>query len=238
MKLYVESDFLKAISRSYINYKTYGARSTRKLEPIHKYITDVLKLIWGSDYSISSLELNNKEMVVDGKYYPKRIDITVTKNENPIFCLGIKFITGNYKQNSNNYFESMMGETANIQALPNIKYAHLIILRRYTPYYTKNEPLNPSKIEKITQYDLIKYLKLMYDKPYPHQPYLLCIYPIDIDDKTNEVVFVNYELLFENNENMEEKAEKLDLFHDCFSPENFFMRISKFKAFFELSQKQ
>jgi hypothetical protein len=137
---YSEQEFLKAIGQSYANYKAYGSRSTRKLEPLHKYVTETLRRIWGADYTIGSMEPNNKEIIVEGKYYPKRIDVTVTQNADPIFCLGIKFITGNYKQNSNNYFENMMGETANIQAVPQLKYAHLIILRRHTPYYKKNAP--------------------------------------------------------------------------------------------------
>lgn len=66
-------------------------------------------------------------MKVKGKYYDKDIDITVTKDNKPVMCIGIKFITSNYKQNTNNYFENMMGETANIQALKNLPYFQLIV---------------------------------------------------------------------------------------------------------------
>ncbi len=52
--------------------------------------------------------------------------------------MGLKFVTSNYKQNANNYFESMMGETANIQR-QNIPYAQVIVLRYETPYYKKKD---------------------------------------------------------------------------------------------------
>lgn len=91
---------------------------------------------------------DNKELTVEGKYYPKDIDITVTKKGTPVFCLGIKFVTSNYKQNANNYFENMMGETANTQAIGNLPYAQRLILRNETPYYLKNETEGLSK-EKV-----------------------------------------------------------------------------------------
>jgi hypothetical protein len=56
----------------------------------------------------------------------KDVDITISRNREPVFCLGIKFVTSHYKQNTNNYFENMMGGTANIQATQ-IPYAQLII---------------------------------------------------------------------------------------------------------------
>lgn len=239
MEIYSEQDFLNAIALSFLNYKAHGARSTRKLEPLHEYVADVLRKIWGRDYSISSLEPNNKEKVVEGKYYFKKIDVTVTHNNNPVFCLGIKFITSNYKQNANNYFESMMGETANIQTIPKLKYAHLIIVRKNTPYYKKYDVVNPSKIERLSHLDLIKYLKLMFDSPYPHQPYGLCIFPIDINEKTNEATLVKYESLFDDEDSSEyNKKVYSALFYDYFSPETFFSRIEKYKNYYEISSKK
>jgi len=184
---YNEQEFLKALEASFIAYKEHGARSTAKLKPIHKLIADTLANIWGKAYSIYFLGEESKEMTVEGKYYPKDIDITVTKNEKPVFCLGIKFVTSNYKQNSNNYFENMMGETANIQAVGNLPYAQLLILRRQTPYYLKNETEIASKIEIINDKDISKYLKLLFDNPQAHRPNYLGIQLIDIDEKTRKV---------------------------------------------------
>jgi hypothetical protein len=137
--IYSEKDFIKAIELSFKAYKEKGARSTAKLKPIHKFVADTLQNIWGNSFEYHYIGGDNtKEMTVEGKYYPKDIDITVSENEKAIFCLGIKFVTSNYKQNANNYFENMMGETANIQAVGGLPYAQLIILRHETPYYQKN----------------------------------------------------------------------------------------------------
>ncbi|MDR2126550.1 MAG: hypothetical protein LBP63_06960 [Prevotellaceae bacterium] len=137
--MYNEKQLIEAIEQSFKMYKLHGARSTEKLKPIHKFIADTLSTIWGKKFEICYMSDNTREKTIEGKYYPKDIDVTVLDGEKPIFCLGIKFVTSNYKQNANNYFENMMGETANIQALGNLPYAQLIILRHETPYYKKNE---------------------------------------------------------------------------------------------------
>jgi len=160
-------------------YKEHGARSTEKLKPIHKYIAGVLKSIWGNGFEVHYLGADSKELTVAGKYYPKDIDITVTHHDKLVFCLGIKFVTSNYKQNANNYFESMMGETANIQALGNLPYAQLIIFRHETPYYKKNDSQNPSKIEIINDKDIQKYLNLVFDSPQAHRPNFIGIHVIN-----------------------------------------------------------
>lgn len=135
--MYNEKDFLSAISKSYKKYIQYGARSTEKLKPIHTCIAKILQNIFGSNYTIYHIGKDKKEFKVKGKYYDKDVDIVVVKDNKPILCLGIKFVTSNYKQNANNYFENMMGETANIQALKNLPFFQLLILRYQTPYYAK-----------------------------------------------------------------------------------------------------
>jgi hypothetical protein len=138
-----------------------------------------------------------KEKTVEGKYYPKDIDITVMEGEKPVFCLGIKFVTSNYKQNANNYFENMMGETANIQATQ-LPYAQFIVLRHETPYYKKNETEIPSKIEIVNDKDISKYLKLMLDNPQAHRPNYLGIQLININGKTGKVTLIDLDKFFSN----------------------------------------
>ena len=130
---------------------------------------------------------NTQELKVTGKYYPKDIDITITQNDKPVLCLGIKFVTSNYKQNANNYFENMMGETANIQALGDLPYAQMIILRHETPYYEKNDAANPAKIEIVNDKDIQKYLNLVFDNPQAHRPSYIGIQVIDLDETTGKI---------------------------------------------------
>lgn len=188
--MYNENGFLKALSQSFKNYFEYGARSTEKLKPIHLFLAKTLQNIFGQDYQTHFLGENSKELTVEGKYYPKDIDITVTHNEKPIFCLGLKFVTSNYKQNANNYFEGMMGETANIQS-QNIPYAQVIVLRYETPYYKKGldeqKDKTPSKIEIINQKDLSKYVNLVFDTQQAHRPFAIGILLVEINETTCEV---------------------------------------------------
>ena len=188
--MYNENNFLKALAQSFKNYLEFGARSTEKLKPIHLFLAETLQNIFGEGYKTHYLGENSKELAVQGKYYPKDIDITVTYNEKPIFCLGLKFVTSNYKQNANNYFEAMMGETANIQR-QNIPYAQVIVLRHETPYYKKGldkqKDKAPSKIEVINQKDLSKYVNLVFDTKQAHQPFAIGILLVDIDEMTCEV---------------------------------------------------
>lgn len=176
-----------AIERSFAMYKQHGARSTKKLEPLHKYVAGVLRSIWGAAFHVHCMGAGAGEMTVAGKYYPKDIDITVTRDSFPVFCFGVKFVTSNYKQNANNYFENMMGETANIQAVGNLPYAHLIILRHKTPYYKKNNFLAPDKIETINDKDIQKYANLMRDTRQAHRPGCLGIQLIDLDETSGHV---------------------------------------------------
>ncbi|MDR1006404.1 MAG: hypothetical protein LBL74_06030 [Bacteroidales bacterium] len=184
--MYDEKEFKKAIEQSFKMYNLKGARSTAKLLSIHKYMADVLIGIFGNDYEVFYLGDKehgdiSKEKQVMGKYYPKNIDITIVKDGEPVFCLGIKFVTSNYKQNANNYFENMIGETANIQAAK-LLYAHLIILRQPTPYFKKNQK-TPSKLEIINDHDIKKYSELIFETAQAHKPVALAIPIITIDNE-------------------------------------------------------
>ncbi|MDR3232796.1 MAG: hypothetical protein LBT46_03885 [Planctomycetaceae bacterium] len=222
--MFTESAFVAAVEESFRQYQIRGARSTKKLKPIHKYFAEIMQEIWGSNFTVHYLGTSTKELTVEGKYYPKDIDVTITQYGKPVFCLGIKFVTSNYKQNANNYFENMMGETANIQALGRLPYAQLIILRRETPYYKKNETKHPSKIEVVNNKDIQKYLNLVFDNPQAHRPNFIGIQVINLDEKTGKVVFTNVRKSFSDNIAKLLK-EKLAL-------SNFFNEIAQYKNFY------
>ena len=98
------------------NYLLVHAMSTKKIIPMHKCLSEILQEKLGNDFEIKSMGIgDNKEYKFEGKYYGKDLDITILKDNKPISALGFKFVTSNYKQNSNNYFENMLGETANVK---------------------------------------------------------------------------------------------------------------------------
>ena len=217
--MYNENNFIEAISQSFENYLEYGSRSTQKLKPIHLFLAETLQSIFGKDYETHYLGENSKELTVEGKYYPKDIDITVTYNEKPVFCLGLKFVTSNYKQNANNYFEGMMGETANIQR-NNIPYAQVIVLRHETPYYKKGlddqKDKVPAKIEVINQKDLSKYVNLIFDTQQAHRPFAIGILLVNIDESNSKVNKILPNTVLEANfaEVLETKVSVANLFKE------------------------
>ncbi|MCS6794795.1 MAG: hypothetical protein RMJ97_01680 [Raineya sp.] len=219
--MYNERAFLEALSESFVKYLEHGPRSTEKLKPLHTFWANFLQETFGENFQIH--HLNNKELTIEGKYYPKDVDIAVTCKGKPVFCMGIKFVTSNYKQNANNYFENMMGETANIQRL-NIPYVQLIILRYKTPYYSKSNKKQKNKkatkIEIISQKDLQKYVNLAFDIQMAHKPYVLAIFIVEIDETTNKVSKLQTSKIYDVNfaELLESKVSVENL---CREIENF-----------------
>jgi hypothetical protein len=171
------------------------------------------------------LGAESKELKVAGKYYPKTIDITVTESDKPIFCLGIKFVTSNYKQNANNYFEQMMGETANIQALGNLPYSQLIIFRHETPYYKKNDSDNPARIELVNDKDIQKYLNLVFDSQQAHRPDYIGIQVISLNEKTGKVSLTHVEKSFSESvaKLLKEKLALLNFFNEIKQYKNYYL---------------
>jgi len=166
----MKNSFLRAISKTFRAYNAFGARSNKKLIPVHKWFAEVIESKLGKGYSVKSLGKDG-EFKLDGKYYPKTLDISIFKNQKIIATISFKFVTSNYKQNSNNYFENLLGETANIRRV-NVGFAHFLVLRARTPYYDKNKGNlrgNEKKIEILNENNLAKYVKLFNDLDFPAQ---------------------------------------------------------------------
>ncbi|MGC8579767.1 MAG: hypothetical protein ACP5MB_06890 [bacterium] len=204
----VEKAFIGAINTSFEEYNKKGARSTAKLIPVHSFIAEYLYEQLGKDYKIYSQGFKRgEEYTIDGKYYPKKEDIVVLNPKNdPLIAISFKFVTSNYKQNSNNYFENLLGETANIRR-KNIGFAHLLVLRGHTPYYNKNAGNKRGKqikIEVLTNENIAKYVKLFNDDDYPHKPDVLGILIVDYNDKTRSMEKANL-----NNFNLSEDIKIL-----------------------------
>ena len=66
--------FLKAISKAFFAYNKFGARSNKKLFPIHKWFAEVIEKKLGKGYSVRGLGKGG-EIVLGGKYYSKTLDI-------------------------------------------------------------------------------------------------------------------------------------------------------------------
>lgn len=154
-------EFLTVVGNSFKKFLETGSRSNEKLKILHGAIAKDLKECLGTGYSVCSLGIGNgKEEKLDGRYIDKVVDITIKKGQKSIAGIGVKFVMQNYSQNSNNYFENMLGETANIRCA-NIPYFQIFIIPDTLPYYNKQGLLQ--KWEEFTVHNAIKYLTLSED---------------------------------------------------------------------------
>ena len=176
-------EFLKVISNSFSAFLDSGtSRSTKKLKPLHGAIARDLAEKLGRGFGVVSQGYgDDREGSIEGRYMPKNVDITVTKNGKAIAGVAVKFIMQNYSQNSNNYFENMLGETANIRCNRHPYFQIFIILDRL-PYYTKEKDI--SRWESFTRHNADKYITLSDDNVdvYFHTPNKTLMYVIHIPD--------------------------------------------------------
>lgn len=164
-------DLLPTLKRSFRKYLETSARSNEKLKILHAQIArDLLELL-GNDYKVYALGFEaGKEHIITGRYVEKVVDITIANAANKIVGgIAVKFVMSNYSQNSNNYFENMLGETANIRS-NNIPYFQILVIPDEIPYYKKDGTI--SKSEHLSAHNVAKYLKLSQDNPdmYFHTP--------------------------------------------------------------------
>ncbi len=162
--------FLQIVKKSFVKFLETHSRSNKKLIILHSEIANDIKNRLGQKYEIKSLGVGvGKEGKMKGRYMEKTVDILISKNKNDIAGIGVKFVMNNYSQNSNNYFENMLGETANIRT-NNKEYFQILILPEEMPYY--NEKGKITKWEKITNHNIDKYTVLSKDNTgrYLHTP--------------------------------------------------------------------
>ncbi len=176
--------FLTVLKKSFIAYLQTGARSNKKLEILHGAISrDLCERINDEKYSISSLGYGiGKERKIIGRYVDKKVDITVCENNIPIAGIAVKYVMSNYSQNSNNYFENMLGETANIRSA-RIPYFQIFIIPDRIPYFDKDGVI--VNWEKIQEHNLKKYIKLSEDNidNFLHTPNKTLVFVIHIQEE-------------------------------------------------------
>jgi hypothetical protein len=157
-------NLLPTIKVAFHKYLETGARSNEKLKILHAKIATDLAALLGNDFVIRSLGYGEgKERVIQGRYIEKVIDIAIeNKTGKPVAGIAVKFVMSNYSQNSNNYFENMLGETANIRCTK-IPYFQIFIVPGEMPYYNKDGII--TKAETFTAHNAAKYLILSKDNP-------------------------------------------------------------------------
>lgn len=188
------SEFLSILQQSFVRFLETDSRSNEKLKILHGAIAEDLANRLGSEYVVQSLGYGSKkEGKIEGGYIDKNVDITVLKGNQVIAGIGVKFVMQNYAQNANNYFENMLGETANIQSR-DIPYFQIFIIPNQLPYYKKTGIF--SKWEHFNMHNIEKYKNLSNDNCVDcvHIPAktLLCIVQLpDIEQPRNKADYVS-----------------------------------------------
>lgn len=185
-------EFLSIVKESFATYLNVGtSRSTAKLKKLHGRIAQDLKEKLGEGFSVLSQGYgNDKEGSINGRYYPKNVDITINYQDKAVAGFAIKFVMRNYSQNSNNYFENMLGETANLRSNA-VPYFQIFIIFDKVPYYKKGGEF--LRYDVISEHNLDKYLKLSNDDPsvYYHTPDKTLVVLLTLKEKTPNHYFVN-----------------------------------------------
>ncbi len=180
------NNFLYIIKASFKDFLESGtSRSTAKLKKLHGAIAQDLHNRLGNSYQIWAQGYSfNKEANINGRYMSKKVDITIKKENKTIAGIAVKFVMQNYSQNSNNYFENMLGETANIRC-NHYPYFQIFIILDKLPYYNKDGEIR--KWELFTQHNISKYEALSNDdtETYYHTPNKTLIFVIHIPDNEN-----------------------------------------------------
>lgn len=180
--------FLNKVLDSFKSFIDCGtSRSTAKLKPLHGAIARDLAEILGPDYVIKSQGYgDDREASIQGRYVDKMVDITIKERRTgkAIAGVAVKFVMQNYSQNSNNYFENMLGETANIRTA-HCPYFQVFIILDKLPYYKRGGELQ--KWEEFTDHNIEKYCKLSHDdvSVFFHTPDKTLIYVVHISPEAN-----------------------------------------------------
>lgn len=177
--------FLAAMQESYRMVLQHGVRSNEKTKVLHGWVQDELRLELGGDYSfVGQSRVNAREAAVSGMYYDKNVDVLVSRNNQDLGIISIKFVISNYWQNSINYFEQQVGETANLRRR-NIVYGNLFCVTNPIPY--KNRSGGIVRLERIRDHDIQRYSRLRADYEHIHAPDEMAIGIVDLDDDANSV---------------------------------------------------
>ena len=188
------TQFLAVLKEAFKMYLQTDARSNKKLCILHGEISkDLHERLGDNKYSVYSLGYGDgKEHKINGRYVDKAVDITIAENNKPIAGIAVKYVMSNYSQNSNNYFENMLGETANIRSAK-IPYFQIFVIPDKIPYFLKDGTI--SKPEMISEHNLKKYIKLSDDNTdeFLHTPNKTLVFVVHIQSDNQRTSFSNKE---------------------------------------------
>ena len=182
----IEQRFLAAMQESYRMVKLHGTRSNQKTRVLHGWVQDEMRQELREDaYTFTGQSPTSAhEANVGGMYYGKDVDVLVARDEQELGVISIKFVISNYWQNSINYLEQQIGETANLRRR-NIVYGNLFCVTNPIPY--KNRSGEITRREAIRDHDIQRYARLRADHEHIHAPDEMAIGIVDLDTDADTI---------------------------------------------------
>lgn len=184
----LERRFLKAMQESYQKVIEHGPRSNEKTKVLHGWAQSELKRELGNRYTFTGqTPVSAKEAKVEGMYYDKDVDVLISRDEQELGVISIKFVISNYWQNSINYFEQQIGETANLRRR-NIVYGNLFCVTNPIPYRRRSGGI--TRWERIREHDIQRYARLRADHEHAHAPDEMALGIVDLNADKNVITGV------------------------------------------------
>ena len=163
-------------------------RSNQKTRVLHGWVQEELRREFGDDYAFTGQSpADAHEANVGGMYYDKNVDVLIARDGQELGVVSIKFVISNYWQNSINYFEQQVGETANLRRR-NIVYGNLFCVTNPIPY--KNRAGEITRRENIREHDIQRYARLRADHEHIHAPDEMAIAIVNLDTKLDAITGV------------------------------------------------
>lgn len=176
-----------------VNGSNNNNRSARKVDPLHGRIAIDLQESLGENYRVETKVTTGSESKIPGRYIEKKVDVVVRNLQtNDIVCgIGVKVPLNTFEKNKNNYFENMLGETANIRSSTNnIPYYQVIVLPSSIPSFSTTQGSKSIKsIYKFTEEKLDLYKTLSKDNAlaFYHTPVKTLLAVVDVESFPFEI---------------------------------------------------
>lgn len=206
----LKENFFDCLKQSFLKYLETGPRSNEKLRILHGFINECIKnALNDSTYEVISLseDASCSEQTIEGLYMDKKVDIVIKSKNKIIGGIAIKFVMSNYKQNANNYFENMLGETVNIRSNElRTPYFQIFIISHIVPYFKNTKEI--LRWDEFGDEYLKKYAQLSNQNPDDELsvPNLTLLCVLDTNEETelfkhNQIKSrSDYKAFFEGNE--------------------------------------
>lgn len=205
--------------QSYQKVLDHGVRSKEKTKVLHGWVQDEMRRELGDEYAFTGQTPDTtREAKVSGMYYDKDVDVLIARDGQELGVISIKFVISNYWQNSVNYIEQQIGETANLRRR-NIVYGNLFCVTNPIPY--KNRRGEITRLERLRDHDVRRYAKLRSDYEHAHAPDEMAIGIVDIDVHRDEIIGVT------DPATLDLSAVSLAALQDALSVSQFFTKMAR-----------